>query len=186
MSDDFYSRMGGVMAPEDMQQLGGAAGAIMPDFDTNRMYAPSNWSPGPSSYTPISTTTFGDHGAQDLNARLIREQFNDYQRRFAPIEDMAVGLLTDTGTKDLPGDLARTRETIGGVFGSIEGQQGRAMERFGQTNTAKNITGSNAEAGALVGGLNTATFADEERRMKMLGGGSSSAATVVRGGGEGN
>jgi hypothetical protein len=186
MSDEFPTRMGGVMDPEDMQQLGGAASVIMPDFDTNRMYAPSNWTPGATSYTPIRTTTFGDHGAQDLNARLIREQYADYERRFAPIEDMAVGMLTDTGTKDLPLDLARTRETIGGVFGSLQGQQGRAMERFGQMNTAKNITGSNAQAGALVGGLNTATFADEERRMKMLGGGSTSAATVVRGGDNGS
>lgn len=181
MSGDFREHLGGVLHPDDWGAIGGHTGTISPEFDASSLYAPINWQPGASSYNPIPTTTFGDHGAQDLNARLIREQYADYERRFKPIEDMAVSMLTESGTKDLPLDLARTKQTVGGVFQGLQGSQERGMARFGQVNKADNITGSNAEAGALVGGLNAATFADEERRMKMLGGGSSSAATVVRG-----
>ena len=168
-----------IVHSDDYGAVGNAASAIHPEFDPGSLYAPINYTPGPSSYGRISTTTFGDHGAQDLNARLIREQYADYERRFQPMEDLAVSMLTKDGTKDLPLDLARTRSTVGGVFQSLQGQQNRAMERFGQTNKADNITGSNAEAGALVGGLNSARFADEERRMKMIGGGASTGTSAV-------
>jgi len=184
MSDDFADVLGGVFNPGDLGGVSPVLSSVNPNWNTGGMYAPINYQPAPSAYSPINTNTTGKTGAQRLNAQVIRAQYQDYEQRFKPIEDLAVSLMTDSGTKDLPYDLARTRQTVGGVFGSVQGQQGRAMERFGQTNTARNITGSNAEAGTLVGGLNTATFADEERRMKLLGGGSSSASAVVRGGGE--
>jgi hypothetical protein len=180
MSDDFGG-WADMVVPGGGGSISQPMSSIAPDW-SGGLYAPINYTPASSAYSPIPTTVGnGDHAAQDLNARVIREQYADYERRFQPFENLAISLLTPTGTKDLPYDIARTKEVIGGVFGSLQGQQQRAMERFGQVNKADNITGSNAEAGAMVGGLNMAVFADEARRMKLLGGGSSSAATVVRG-----
>jgi hypothetical protein len=179
MSDDYSSHLGVTMHPGDFGAIGNSAPLISPEWDSSSLYAPIDYTPPSNSYSHVPTSTVGDHGAEDLNAKLIREQYDDYQRRFQPFEDLAVSMLTKTGTKDLPYDLARTRQVVGGVFGSLQGQQDRAMERFGQANRADNIAGSNAEAGALVGGLNAATFADQERRMKLLGGGTSTAANAL-------
>lgn len=181
MSEAFGEILRGQMSHDDWNAIAPYTGSISPDFQPGAMYAPINYQSAPNAYASVNTDTTGKDGAQRVNADVIRAQYADYERRFQPIENMAIGLLTESGTKDLPLDLARTRQTIGGVFGNVQGQQDRAMERFGQTNKARDITGSNAEAGTMVAGLNTATFADEERRMKLLGGGSTSAASVVRG-----
>lgn len=169
-----------LVVPGGSGSIGAGLGTLAPDYNTGGMYSPINWTPPASAYNHVSPTLDnGDHAAEDLNAKVIGAQYKDYEQRFQPFENLAVSLLTPTGTTDLAGDVKRSDATIGGVYSSLEGQQGRAMERFGQTNTAKNITGSNAEAGAKVGGLNAAVLNDEARREALLGGGSTTASGAV-------
>lgn len=168
-----------LVVPGGSGSIGAGLGTIAPDYSGN-MYAPINWTPPPSSYSHVSPTLdSGNHAAEDLNAQVIKAQYNDYATRFQPFENLAVSELTPTGTKDLSYDEARTNATVGGVFGSLQGQQGRAMERFGQVNKAPDITGSNAEAGAKVGGLNQAVLNDESRREALLGGGGATATNAI-------
>lgn len=179
MSDNFEENLRGFSPPN--ADITPVTSAIRPQWGEG-LYAPINYEAPASAYRSVNTNASGDDGAQRVNADVIRARYEDYERRFRPIEDMAVGLLTENGTKDLDYDLARTERTVGGVFSSMQGQQDRAMERFGQTNTARGIKGSIQETGAMVAGKNTATFSDEARRMKMLGGSSGTASEVARGG----
>jgi hypothetical protein len=166
----------------DYSSLQPHAASVAPDWGGS-LYAPVNFQPAPNTYAGVNVGSYsGKDAAQKQWADVINAQYADYERRFQPLEDMALGLLTERGTKDLPLELDRTRQTVGGVFGSIQGQQERAMERFGQTNTARPIAGSLAETTGMVGGLNRATFSDEDRRMRVLGGGTGAAAQAVRGG----
>jgi len=174
--DDFLNMLGPGFDPQPVRSV------LSPLWSEGGLYAPINYTPPANVYQAVNTDTRGKDGAQRVNADVIRAQYQDYETRFKPIEDMAIGLLTNQGTRDLEYDLRRTQQTIGGVFANLQGQQNRAMERFGQANT-QNIVGSSEEAGAMVGGLNNAVFADEQRRMKLLGGGSTTAAPVVRGNG---
>ena len=183
MSDNFSEVLAQYGGGLDYSDLAPHSSYVAPDWNGN-LYAPINYTPAQSSYGGINTyvSPKDKEGAQKLNAEVIRAQYADYESRFQPLEDMATGLLTEKGTKDLPLELERTKQAIGGVVGNIQGQQERAMERFGQTSKARAIDTSPAAAGAMVGGLNKAVMDDEERRMKLLGGGTSAVSEAARGG----
>lgn len=141
-----------------------------------------------SSFDSIDPFAYrGDkkEGASRLAADVIRAQYADYENRFQPIEDLGIGLITKDGTKDLEYDLARTRDTITSTAENLEGQQARALGRFGLQGAGRGIANSIETTGALVGGLNAARLADEERRLNFLGGGNqviSTAKTQAAGG----
>lgn len=143
------------------------------------------YSPMSSAYDPINPRAYSDDkkkGASRLSADVIRAQYQDYMERFAPIEDFAVGQLTDRGTKDGIYDLARAQNAITNAGMNLQGQQERAMGRYGLAMTGNNIAGSNQVTGAMVGGLNQARFADEERRLALLGGGAGGPSMGAQGG----
>jgi hypothetical protein len=144
-----------------------------------------NYTAPDSPYNSIDPYTYQfdqKKGASKLSADVIRAQYADYMQRFAPIEDFAVGLLRDRGTADGVYDIARARESITNAGMNLQGQQERAMGRYGLNMTGNNISTSNQVTGATVGGLNAARFADEERRLAMLGGGGGGPSMGAQGG----
>ena len=139
---------------------------------TGGLYAaPTGYTPQ-SAYTPINPDAYKNYkkeGAQKLNADLTRAQWADYESRFQPVENIALGLMRGKNTADLGYDLERTRQTIDSTATNYQGQQGRAMDRYG-LGAKGGIAGTVDTASAMVGGLNAARFADESRRMNMISG----------------
>lgn len=123
-----------------------------------------------SSINPYGYSTDPkDMGGDQLYADLIRAQTNDYMTRYAPVENFLASETTATGTKALAGDMERTRQGVMGASRNVQGQQNRAMERFGLS--GNNYDKNNmSTASALIGGLNDTRAADVDRRTQLLGG----------------
>lgn len=140
--------------------------------------------PGRSAFSGIDPYAYQydkKEGASRLSADVIRAQYQDYLNRFAPIEDFAVNSLTRTGTVDGQYDVARSRQAALDAGANLQGQQERAMGRYGLQMTAPNISTSNQVTGGVVAGMNQARMADADRRLQMLGGGAGSGAAAARG-----
>jgi hypothetical protein len=139
------------------------------------LYGPSaSFNPQPSAFGGINPYAYaGDKkkGASRLSADLIRAQYADYESRFAPVENFAVQALRPNGTMDGQFDVARSRQSVLNAGANLQGQQERAMGRFGLGVTAPNIASSNEVTGGVVAGTNQARMADADRRLQMLGGG---------------
>jgi hypothetical protein len=149
-----------------------AAGPSVAPSQPGGLYAaPVRFDNG-NAYAGIDASTYlsdKKKGASNLNAAITRAQYDDYERRFMPIEDMAVGLLKGRNTADLPFDLARTQQSIAGAAENFQGQQERSQSRYG-LKSKMGVTNTVDLAGAMVGGLNQTKLADEDRRMGLLAG----------------
>lgn len=176
--NNFYSVFGQPAAPTPAAITTGAAPA-------NGMYGPNvTYTPQPSAYSAVNPYAYQNDkktGAQQLSADVIRAQYEDYKNRFAPIEDFAVRSLTRTGTMDGRYDIARSRQAVLDAGANLQGQQERAMGRYGLSMTAPNIAASNQVTGGVVAGMNQARMADADRRLQMLGGGGGAGAAGTRG-----
>lgn len=120
-----------------------------------------------------------DQPGDQLYADLIRAQTQDYNQRFAPIENFMAGQLTATGTKSLEGDLANTRENMNAAAANVQSQQNRNMGRMGLQNTG-NVFNSMTAVGGLVGGLNDTRLRDSDRRQSILSGSLSGISQKAR------
>lgn len=141
-----------------------------------------------SSYNPYATINVNryDHlekkenPADKLYADLIRAQTQDYQARYAPVEDYMANQITATGTRALAGDLRRTENSVLGASANVGGQQQRAMARMGLS--APSSTPNNQSTiGALVGGMNDTRVRDSDRRQAILNGNLGSISQKARG-----
>ncbi len=156
LSGDTARAVDGFYNPYYNQTAYGNAGASNP-------YAAIN----PYAYRGMSRR---DAPADKLYADLIRAQTQDYLNRFAPIEQQLAATVTDTGTTYIDQDLERTRGAVLGSAQNIEGQQNRAMGRYGLYGDS-GIGSSNATVSALVGGINDTYLRDQDRRAALLTGG---------------
>jgi hypothetical protein len=121
-----------------------------------------------------------DNPADKLYADLIRAQTQDYQTRYAPVEDYMANQITATGTRALGGDLRRTENSVLGASANVGGQQQRAMARMGLS--APSSTPNNQSTiGALVGGMNDTRVRDSDRRQAILNGNLGSISQKARG-----
>ena len=120
-----------------------------------------------------------DNPGDQLYADLIRAQTQDYNTRFAPMEDFLAGQITATGTKSLGADLERTRSNMGSAVTNVQGQQDRNMARMGLQNRS-NISNSTTAVGGLVGGLNDTRLRDADRRQSILSGSLSGISQKAR------
>jgi len=100
--------------------------------------------------------------ASDGLARLTRERFADFQRRFRGFEDQQIAFATD---RNAP--MAAATEAIGDVqasFGQIAGQQQRRNQRMG-VQLAPDQQQSQSRAVNLAGGLAAVTAANRAARQ---------------------
>ena len=152
-----YANYLGNLSPDVSQQVDAFYG-------TQNYNAYSNIDP--NKYAGMSTR----HNPGDkLYADLIRAQTQDYNQRFAPVENFMAGQITATGTKSLAGDLANTRSNMGSAVTNVQGQQNRDMGRMGLQGSS-NVANSTTAVGGLVGGLNDTRLRDSDRRQSLLSG----------------
>lgn len=130
---------------------------------------------GTSAYQSINPNAYlGDkkHGASNLAAAVQRAQYADYLSRFAPIENFAVNSLTNGGknTVDLQYDLNRAKSSAVNAGLNMQGQQERAVGRYGLQYKGPNIAESKETTGSAVAAMNQARLADEARALSLVGG----------------
>lgn len=133
-----------------------------------------DYNPGNSAYNSINPSQYQwdkKDGAAKLSAAVQRAQFQDYMSRFAPIENYATSLVRGRNTADLGYDVARSNQSVVNAGRNMQGQQERAMGRFGLNYTGRDIAGSNEVAGGRVAAVNQARLNDEDRLLGLLGGG---------------
>ena len=161
-----YANYLGNLSPDVSQQVDAFYGT------QNNAYSNIN----PYKYTGMSTR----HNPGDkLYADLIRAQTQDYNQRFAPVENFMAGQITATGTKSLAGDLANTRSNMGSAVSNVQGQQNRDMSRMGLQGNS-NVANSTTAVGGLVGGLNDTRLRDSDRRQSLLSGSLSGISQKAR------
>lgn len=146
----------------------------------------------PSTYTfnPAPPATYsnlvvrerhGDTGsiaAADTRANIIKEQFNDYLNRFAPVEDRLVNEVMNQGA-GLNLDLARSRDAITGAAMNVQGQAARDRQRLGLSGSADpNV--SNNLVSDLVGGLRDTRMRARDRQMSLMSGTANTAVGAKR------
>ena len=163
-----YSNYLGNLSPDVSQQVA--------DF-----FAPEDYnaysSIDPNAYAGMSTR----HNPGDrLYADLVRAQTQDYNQRFAPVENFMAGQITATGTKSLAGDLANTRSNMGSAVTNVQGQQNRGMSRMGLQGNS-NVANSTTAVGGLVGAVNDTRLRDSDRRDSLMVGSLSPIAQKARG-----
>ena len=162
-----YANYLGNLSPDVSQQVDAFYG-------TQNYNAYSNINP--NTYAGMSTR----HNPGDkLYADLIRAQTQDYNQRFAPVENFMAGQITATGTKSLAGDLANTRSNMGSAVTNVQGQQNRDMGRMGLQGSS-NVANSTTAVGGLVGGLNDTRLRDSDRRQSLLSGSLSGISQKAR------
>jgi hypothetical protein len=132
-----------------------------------------NFNPSASAYGSINPSMYlGDKrkGASNLSAAVQRAQYQDYLNRFAPVENYLVGQVDGRNTKDLGFDLARANQSVMNAGANMQGQQERAMGRFGLQYRGPSMADSNEITGGRVAAMNQARMADEERALSLVSG----------------
>ena len=162
-----YANYLGNLSPDVSQQVDAFYG-------TQNYNAYSNINP--NQYAGYSTK---DNPGDKLYADLIRAQTQDYNQRFAPVENFMAGQITATGTKSLAGDLANTRSNMGSAVTNVQGQQNRDMGRMGLQGSS-NVANSTTAVGGLVGAVNDTRLRDADRRQSLLSGSLSGISQKAR------
>jgi hypothetical protein len=137
------------------------------------------YNPTNSAYGKIDPSSYlGDkkEGATNLSAAVQRAQYQDYLNRFAPVENFLVGQVDGRNTKDLGFDVARANQSVINAGANMQGQQERAMGRFGLQYKGPSIGTSNDITGGRVAAMNQARMADEERALSLMSGSGQTAA----------
>ena len=174
----FYSGTGSVQRANAMRGNGGFGGGG--GFGGPQYYG--GMASGSNPYANINPYRYSYMDAKEspgdrLLADLIRAQTQDYQTRFAPIENMLASSITRTGTTFLEGDLERTRGAVMGASQNVQGMADRSAERLGINRTQMD---PNSTTSTLVGGLNETRMRDSDRRLQLLTGGLSGITQNVR------
>ena len=113
-----------------------------------------------------------DQYASKTRARIARAEWDDYKRRFQPVENQMAAYATST---DDGRSIGRVQQSIGQGFDSAQGQYARDMSRYGlaidqdQQNSMQRNMALN-EAAATAQGVSSARQAEEERRIGLMGG----------------
>ena len=138
-----------------------------------------SYNPTDSAYGNINPSNYlmdKKEGASNLSAAVTRAQYQDYLNRFAPVENFLVGQVDGRNTKDLGFDVARANQSVMNAGVNMQGQQERAMGRFGLQYNGPSIGSSNDITGGRVAAMNQARMADEERALSLMSGSGQPAA----------
>ncbi len=131
----------------------------------------------PESGTPMTLGKGGD--AHDQLGRVHRQQWEDYKRRFRPVEDALMDMTNDPEAESrMRGQVS---QDMGQAYDSMAGQRQRRMEGYGLSVTGdqkQSLGRQNAldQAAATAGGMNTGRTAIEDRNQAAMVGGLGSLA----------
>ncbi len=128
---------------------------------------------GAGSSDVLNVARGDDQYANKTRARIARAEWDDYKRRFQPVENqmMAYATSTDDGRS-----VGRAQESIAAGFDSAQGQYDRNMSRYGLNQTPEQDASYKRnmalnEASATASGISGARQVEEERRIGLMGGG---------------
>lgn len=93
-----------------------------------------DYTPAGDGYVPDYDPTFvnkahGDKQARKTMGRLTRAEWEDYKRRFRPIEDELIGMVGDSNT--MSQDVGRSVSSVNQAFDTTQGQRRRQNSRYG-------------------------------------------------------
>ncbi len=120
----------------------------------------------------------GDQAAQDTLADLYEAEFEDYLRRFFPVEQDLIEQMT-TGFGELQQEeISRAQGAVARQFANTRGQETRRQAGYG-VSLRPETQGDyqRTETSALVAARNFAQMRSVERRNQILSGGLGSALT---------
>lgn len=120
----------------------------------------------------------GDTAAQDTLSDLYESEFQDYLKRFFPVEQDLIQQMT-TGFEGLQQEeIGRAQSAVARQYANTRGQEQRRQSGFG-INQGQSGQGDyqRSETSALVAARNFAKMRSEERRSQILSGGLGSAMT---------
>ncbi len=153
--------------------------------DPERNAGAGSYKPAPIDYSGrdyvggssgVSTQTSGDsiESASDKMARITRDQWEDYKRRFQPYEDRLAAAYANGGL--LEGERERIPTAVNQSFDSMRGIADRGLSRYGITSSADETNARDRSMGlnkslASVDAYNTLYRVADERQDKLMTGG---------------
>ena len=163
----------GLNAPVGYNNFNTPSGTITEGAGGGLYAGDTEYNPNASAYGNINPSSYlydKKDGASNLSAAVQRAQYQDYLNRFAPVENYLVGQVNGRNTKDLGYDVARANQSVLNAGANMQGQQERAMGRFGLQYNGPSVADSNDITGGRVAAMNQARMADEDRALSLMSG----------------
>jgi len=123
-----------------------------------------------------------DRKAAQMRADLTREQWNDYQKRYAPWEDKLIKFIDDPATKQAGVD--RAKESVWNTYSSGADQYNRNRSRLGESSLGNELEVRELGLGytkSMAQAVNDSRAYASDRREKVQTSGLGSASTQIRG-----
>jgi hypothetical protein len=123
-----------------------------------------------------------DRVAAQQRADLTREQWSDYQKRYAPWEDKLIDFIDDPAVEQ--NAIRRAKEGVESSYTSGLGQMQRNRSRLGESsalNASEHRSLALGKTAAMVQATNDAAAYTADRREKVRTSGLSSAGAMSRG-----
>ncbi|KZZ72500.1 hypothetical protein A3765_28535 [Oleiphilus sp. HI0130] len=141
--------------------------------------ASNNTAPDPIYSEDGLILSTSDSGSTNL-ARVHRAQWNDYLKRFAPVENMLFDRLNDTEHK--PQAVNKAGLTMASAFDKSQDQLDRSMSRYGLNMTPAQTQRQDKEfalekTAAVAGAKNGMRIAKDDQETGIVAGGLSTLAT---------
>jgi len=156
----------------------------------NNFYGIQDGQQDPMAYSSndlyVNPYRTGDQSAQDTLADLYEAEFEDYLRRFFPVEQDLIYQMTEGFGELQQEEIGRAQEAVARQYANVRGQEMRRQAGFGlglRPETQRDYQRS--QTSALVAARNFARMRSEERRMQVLTGGLGSATRDRSLGGQG-
>lgn len=116
----------------------------------------------------------GDHQADRNRSKIARAEWNDYKKRFRPIENELIGQIGDRST--YADAVTRSTESVSDTYQTGLGELDRNMARYGVTQSdierADNARRYGlSRATSMAEAANRARSAVKNRNMQIMGGG---------------
>jgi len=150
--------------------------------DEERDAGAGGYKPDPIDYSGrdyssgVSAQTSGDsiESASNKMARITREQWEDYKKRFQPYEDRLAAAYANGGL--LEGERERIPTAVNQSFDSMRGIADRGLSRYGITSSADETNARDRSMGlnkslASVDAYNTLYRVADERQDRLMTGG---------------
>jgi len=146
----------------------------------NNFYDIQDGRADPMSYSSsslyVNPYRTGDQSAQETLADLYEAEFEDYLRRFFPVEQDLIYQMTEGFGELQQEEIGRAQQAVARQYANVRGQEMRRQAGFGlglRPETQRDYERS--QTSAIVAAQNFARMRSQERRMEVMSGGLGSA-----------
>lgn len=126
---------------------------------------------------------WGDEAASENQAALARAEYDDYKRRFVPIENELIGQL---GNRSVYAEnVNRATEAAGQAYGTSADEYRRGLSRYGVTASDEQVADQQRQMGLSSAAsqseaANRTRLQTKNRNMQLLGGGLAPSASQAQ------